>query len=377
MVIPEQKEDLTKQFIQEIYTHPLDEQTILDLTPLINQMFDSHYFTILIFPNMYEKKRKYISTNSSSYSRLYCSLHHDDLLLQNLVNGNKISIAYSVTREQCSHSEEFIIEMFRNRPVSDICYVPLNVNGYLAGFICISRAGTNSRFIRILNIPKLDAFNKPFSENEVRLFSFIGGFINEGFKRTLQMTVTEDRSAYFNMYGQIVAAGQHIEIVLKEVFGKRMWNMPFKSGSPHGENFKNKFQKFLAGPQGPGCGEFCLTQFGRTHRFIFSYLQRQSIRPYFPDEPQVKLTLLPGGRAAESVRNESVVKKLTEFYGLTLRELDVVDNMYRGMSNKEISETMRITEGTVKRHISNIFAKTGVKSRVQYIFKINADDNLE
>jgi DNA-binding NarL/FixJ family response regulator len=48
---------------------------------------------------------------------------------------------------------------------------------------------------------------------------------------------------------------------------------------------------------------------------------------------------------------------------LTRRERDIVGAVRRGLRNSEVADELGITEGTVKRHLSNIFAKTGVNDR--------------
>jgi len=52
---------------------------------------------------------------------------------------------------------------------------------------------------------------------------------------------------------------------------------------------------------------------------------------------------------------------------LTTRELEVLKLIEAGASNQEISEKLVISIPTVKRHISNIYAKLGVTSRTQAI----------
>jgi DNA-binding NarL/FixJ family response regulator len=52
-------------------------------------------------------------------------------------------------------------------------------------------------------------------------------------------------------------------------------------------------------------------------------------------------------------------------YGLTPRELEVVRLVTQGCSNREIAAQMKISEETVKRHISNIFEKVGMSNRVE------------
>ncbi len=49
--------------------------------------------------------------------------------------------------------------------------------------------------------------------------------------------------------------------------------------------------------------------------------------------------------------------------GLTRREAEVAVQVCRGVSNKEIAMELSISEATVKKHMSNIFEKLGVKKR--------------
>ncbi len=51
--------------------------------------------------------------------------------------------------------------------------------------------------------------------------------------------------------------------------------------------------------------------------------------------------------------------------GLTPRELEVVGCIINGLSNREIAEQFQLSEETVKRHLSNIFEKTGVSTRLE------------
>jgi len=51
--------------------------------------------------------------------------------------------------------------------------------------------------------------------------------------------------------------------------------------------------------------------------------------------------------------------------GLTVRETEIVSAIQTGKSNREIGLQLSISEETVKRHLSNIFAKLGVSSRLE------------
>jgi LuxR family maltose regulon positive regulatory protein len=52
---------------------------------------------------------------------------------------------------------------------------------------------------------------------------------------------------------------------------------------------------------------------------------------------------------------------------LTLRELEVLKLIEAGYSNQDIADRLVISMPTVKRHISNIYAKLGVESRTQAV----------
>jgi len=60
---------------------------------------------------------------------------------------------------------------------------------------------------------------------------------------------------------------------------------------------------------------------------------------------------------------------------LTERERDVLKCMVDGLNNNEIAEKLVISLGTVKFHISNIFHKLGVDSRVEVV-KLAIKQNL-
>lgn len=50
---------------------------------------------------------------------------------------------------------------------------------------------------------------------------------------------------------------------------------------------------------------------------------------------------------------------------LTPRERDIVRLVARGARNRAIADSLTITEGTVKMHLHNIYAKLGLESRTQ------------
>jgi DNA-binding NarL/FixJ family response regulator len=50
---------------------------------------------------------------------------------------------------------------------------------------------------------------------------------------------------------------------------------------------------------------------------------------------------------------------------LSARELEILILAARGLSNHQIASSLYLSEGTVKRHLANVFQKMGVHSRGQ------------
>ncbi|CAM5726251.1 response regulator transcription factor [Streptomyces coeruleorubidus] len=53
--------------------------------------------------------------------------------------------------------------------------------------------------------------------------------------------------------------------------------------------------------------------------------------------------------------------------GLTVRETEVLLLIAEGLSNQEIGRRLHVSTATVKTHINNLFAKTGLKDRAQAV----------
>ena len=63
------------------------------------------------------------------------------------------------------------------------------------------------------------------------------------------------------------------------------------------------------------------------------------------------------------VRNQARVEQL----GLTPRELDILEAMAAGLSNREIAERLFVSENTVKTHAGRVFDKLAAKRRTQAV----------
>jgi two-component system, NarL family, nitrate/nitrite response regulator NarL len=78
------------------------------------------------------------------------------------------------------------------------------------------------------------------------------------------------------------------------------------------------------------------------------------------------------GDIVDFMRNSSSGDKPQKNYGLTKREMDILVSIVTGLSNKEIARRFSLSEDTVKHHLTNIFDKVGVNSRLELaLFAIN------
>jgi DNA-binding NarL/FixJ family response regulator len=75
-------------------------------------------------------------------------------------------------------------------------------------------------------------------------------------------------------------------------------------------------------------------------------------------------TVHAGLRRIPNVVADRLAERMTSS-DLTSRELEVLEQIVKGKSNKEIGTALRISEATVKSHINNLLAKLGVTDRTQ------------
>ena len=69
--------------------------------------------------------------------------------------------------------------------------------------------------------------------------------------------------------------------------------------------------------------------------------------------------------ATEMMGSNATVKADLEKYGLLQKEIKIIEGIAKGLSNKEISEDMFLSEGTIKNNITNILSKLELRDRTQ------------
>ncbi len=76
-------------------------------------------------------------------------------------------------------------------------------------------------------------------------------------------------------------------------------------------------------------------------------------------DPSVAGKILQQASSQQIQPTTLITSKLTE------REIEILRLLARGLNNKDISEQLFLSEGTVRNHVSAILAKLGVSDRTQ------------
>ena len=81
------------------------------------------------------------------------------------------------------------------------------------------------------------------------------------------------------------------------------------------------------------------------------------------------MSVMIAKKALNLLRNNKLQQKDSEDYNLTKRELEVLEQIAKGLSYDQISNNLFISYGTAKKHVENIYAKMTVHSKIEAIEK--------
>ena len=102
-----------------------------------------------------------------------------------------------------------------------------------------------------------------------------------------------------------------------------------------------------------------------------SYLVLDSERRAFSDRDRAVLDLLAPHLALIRQRHRRLADASFETPAaaalLGAREREILDLVASGMTNREIAAALFIPPGTVRKHLDNVYAKLGVRSRAQAV----------
>jgi len=108
---------------------------------------------------------------------------------------------------------------------------------------------------------------------------------------------------------------------------------------------------------------------------VAGYLLKEAL----PEELMHALQMIRKGRKYydptvldSMMKEKNQLDESGHFEQLTPKEREILVELGKGHSNKEISKTLYITEFTVKKHVSQVFAKLGLADRTQAALYANA-----
>ncbi len=352
LLTPDKSESLRK-IIHRLYTEDLSNDLVGELSPLVNGILDSHYFATVLFPSRHWDRSLYWSNNPDEFNDAYTELIDRDVLMNALVEQGGPVHLQSVEDQRNPEHQEFFAPLQAVRPVSDCLYIPFRHDGRLRGFSAVARGGLK---------------NSTFNRNDFEIFDFISSFLNESYIRALKMPSPEGNTAYLDDEGRIIDAGDGMKHFLVSLFGREHWRYPGGGEGRHALLFNKGFNAFCSPILQPGKERVSFVNDGRVWNLEF--------RDFSSDEPFAPVRDLPRCTAVlkENTLDGSDVLDLggaAESFGFTRRELQVIDCIYRGFSNQEISLELHISGATVKTHIWNIYNKAGVDSRTSLIFLLS------
>ncbi len=345
-----------RELIAMLYARPFDEALILDVAKGACRLMDAHYSSFYVLGlHKLSKPRFIVSNNPSDFLPVYFSIAHEDFLLDTLIATRKDYVASRWPHHGLPGNKNFMGEVQRARPISDMVYSPLMVRGRLLGFWSMARAGLDSPC---------------FSDDQLEVFGFVKTFLNEAFERSLIPQPVDEDLAYLDYRGRIVGAGARIKDSLDRAFGRELI---LGSSSCHDDlraRFREGYRRFLRGPAARQADRLSLSSEGKTYTFIFRLLRSNAFGLRDEGLPYASVALVDEGTEA-GMDGALDLPALSREYGFTPRETEVISGIYGGLSNKAIACALGIDESTVKRHSHNIYAKSGFRTRVELVLGLS------
>ncbi len=119
---------------------------------------------------------------------------------------------------------------------------------------------------------------------------------------------------------------------------------------------QNIFEAIMAGASGYLLKD---EQPAKVHKAIYEALEGGA--PMSPMIAKKSLNLIRRGRPSDAV--------IEKDYELTKRELEVLEQIAKGLSYDQISDNLYISYGTARKHVENIYKKMKVHNKVEAIEK--------
>ncbi|GCF08447.1 LuxR family transcriptional regulator [Dictyobacter arantiisoli] len=258
--------------------------------------------------------------------------------------------------------QEYLIEevLLKQTPEIQQFLLQTSILERLQAPLCDALREQDNSQLLLETIEQLNLFIVPLDEEGqcYRYHTLFAEALRHRLQRT-QATLVRDlhrrASRWYEVQGQLVSAIYHATQVADSENVKRLLDLKISA-----DEVKTASQRKQT----------------TTHWIDFIAVPEQTITPPldYVTTPHTSLILLDPDRAilqksSMAIRSAEEAEDDTLLEPLTRRERDVLQQLLRGASNREIAQSLIISEGTVKKHVSNICSKLGVQSRTQAMAK--------
>lgn len=306
----------------------------------------ARYYAVCLFDPFREDFSLVESNNPSTSENAYLTeLFKHDFLLDEMVQKNKGRILSDLESDKPEH-HRFLEEYNSLRPAGDRCYVPLMIRKVRVGFVALVRGegapsfNVEELFLveNYLALMSEDLFRRFLDNHIVSSCCEIKGHLRVG-------------TFLYNVRGdEICAMESTVPEIMSELLATHVCT------SLELENVREEMVVPFLRSDSASLDVEARGEFYRVVNCNHVHSGKSSDRGIF------RLYGLFKKRSYGAI-----IAERAEGYNLTKREIDLLRLVLEGKSNQDIAGETGISVGTVKKHISNIFIKTGVNSRNRLI----------
>ncbi len=344
---------LVQQLVKRLYSKPFNENLVIETADLMCRLLDSHYFAAMLLANGTMAHPLIISNNPPEFIPVYLSVLKEDFLLSSMVETHEKTVLRRMNGYNSHDHQAFITTVQKARPISDVVYSAMTVNDSFVGYCALAREGADNVF---------------YSDDDLALFQFVSSFIDDAFNRSLVPPPMEDDVAWLDFQGNILQCGRGVRAALDGLAdGNYIPGVKSCRRSMYSVMY-GRYRRFLTGPMKPGMERFTIyADSGRRYAFSFGLGESNDLGLRYPGIPFASVRVREIFPEEIPAPDPHTLDHKASRYGLTPREYEVLAALYKGYSNRQIAVSLGVEESTVKRHVFNIFEKTGFNSRVELV----------
>lgn len=345
MVLSEKQQSRVHDLIDKIFLSSFSFSSVDAIANTACEILDSHYFGFVLFPLNRECIAPLLVTNNPpEFLSEYNNVYQKDFIAESLIETGKEAVLRRLPDWNRGGHRDYLEPLDRVRPACDGIYIPMRTKeGLIRGYWAIARAGLHS---------------PSFSNNDLEVFRFLAGFMDEAYDRSFLEFASLENTAYLDLDGHLLHAGENISQVFSDIFGINLEASNYEKAS-NCNIFLARLMMYQNHPYRHGQDRADINFHGKRFRFKFSMVDAGVTPSESQGVRSIKVVLIYDGDF-HSAKLQSVIH-------FSRREEEVLRGIFRGHMNKEIAFNLGIDESTVKSYTHNIFEKIGFHSRTELV----------